>query len=64
VVGLLQVIGMKQVVLDDPGILVGHVLELVGAADVPECPDPFDAGSLELVDDDQSRIVGLDAGAC
>ena len=45
-----QVVGVGEVVGDDPGLVVGDVLELPVAADVAQRPDALDAGALLLVD--------------
>jgi hypothetical protein len=62
VVGGEQIVGVQQVVGDDPGLVVGDVLELELRADVAERPDAVGGGALVLVDDDAAVGVQVDAG--
>src|SRR5262249_5573826 len=55
-------VGVQQVVLHDPGFEVGDVLQLPGAANVAERPDPLRAGVHRVVGDDEAEVVELHAG--
>ena len=48
----LQGLRVGEVVCDDPGLMVGHVLELVRRADVAERPHAGRVGAAMPVDDD------------
>ena len=50
-----EVVRVHEVVGDGPGLRVGHVLELVGRADVAESPHAGRARAAHLVDDDPAH---------
>ena len=51
-----EVVGVQQVVLHDPRLVVGDVLELVGVRDVAQGPDVRHGGALVLVDHDDAVL--------
>ncbi len=55
-------LGVQEIVLDHPGLVVGHVLELVVGAHVAEREDAGPPGLLVLVDDHVAVLVQGDPG--
>ena len=55
-------VGVQQVVLHHPRLVVGHVLELVGGGHVPQGVDMLGGGALVLVHHDVALVVDLDPG--